>query len=89
MNFFVLIALVMILRVYKKPWVLALFYSVFGGAWALLTLSKIDSEDIVATLIAMVILYITSFIYFWLLNKFEETFWYWLILVIGLSIGLI
>lgn len=89
MNFFILAGLAMISRFYPKPWALALIYTLFGIVWGILSTSKIDSEQIVSFLIAGVIMYVLSFAYFWLLVKFEESFLFWIILILGLIIGMI
>ena len=80
----VLVALIKLLLVTKNPILCAGIYTIVKF---LLTL--LFGTPFIAVLIGSVIAFILSLIYFWLLNRFRDTGIFWLVLILGLVIGLV
>ena len=80
----VLIALVRLLIVTHKPLVCSTIYAVLVVLSGLLF-----GGQATAILVSGLIGFVTSTIYFWLLNRFDSSFIWWIILVAGALIGLV
>lgn len=64
-----------------KPLTSTLIYVVVIGTLSILTTTILDWNSF---LMKAGLAFILTFVYFWLLNKSRETFWWWLVMPIGL-----
>ena len=83
-NIFVLLALVKFLRVSGSVLTCAVLYAIFGFLIVL-----IFRNDVNQALMTGLVGGVLSFIYFWLLHKFGDSFFWWIILLGGAAIGLV
>lgn len=79
-----LIALLRVLVITEKPVLCAGIYAGVG-----LILSLFLGFGLMGSLVGALVGFILSFIYFWLLNKYNHGPAYFIILIIGLGIGLV
>jgi len=82
----VLIALIKLLLASHSPKLCAGLYTITA---VIINLSVNTSFDVVNFFIIAVIAFIFSYIYFWLLDRFEGSGWWWAILVGGIILGAI
>jgi hypothetical protein len=82
----ILIALIKLLQSIGKPWLIALIYTVLSFILVLVSGQQLNSDKIPLYLL---IAYAMSFVYFWLLQRTEETFWYWIILLGGIFLFMV
>lgn len=82
----VLIALIKLLLASHSPKLCAGLYAI---TVVIINLSVSTSFDIANFSIIALIAFIFSYIYFWLLDKFEESGWWWGVLVGGIVVGVI
>lgn len=80
----ILVALLQILRVTGKPIYCSAIY-----ASIIFIFSLILGESITAVLLGTTIGFVLSTVYFYLLDRFNDSGFYWPILIVGLFIGLI
>jgi len=83
-NIIILIALLQLLRVTGKPLYCSAIYAVLIFIFGL-----VFGDSITAVLISTAIGFALSTAYFNLLDMFSDSGFYWLILIVGLFIGLI
>jgi hypothetical protein len=81
---FILLGLVKFLRVSGSVITCAVIYGVMGFLFTLIFKNNI-SQALMTGLVGGAL----SFIYFWLLHKFEDSFFWWIILIGGVAIGLV
>ena len=79
-----LVGLVKLLLTTEKPELCAGIYAVFVFVFSLLL-----DAGLIASLVGSLISGALAFVYFWLLDRFRDTIWFWVTLVVGLVIGLI
>lgn len=79
---FLLIAFIKVLQATHKPALCAGFYA--GIALAFLLLFSQDDLPMLAVLVAGAIIFGAAFLYFWLLDKFEDSGLWYVILVVGM-----
>lgn len=83
-NVIILLCLLQLLRVTGKPFlcsgIYVGFYFVFG---------LIVGEPFLIHLLLSSIGFVWSSVYFYLLDRYSDSHWYWLILLVGLLIGTI
>ena len=80
----VLVSLVRLLIVTNKPLLCTGIYA------ALVTVGTVvGGGGIVAVIMAGAIAFVSAGIYFWLLNRFDGSFLWWIIMVLGTVIGLV
>jgi hypothetical protein len=84
----VLVSLVKLLNATDKPFLCAGLYTLFIFLFGLLWVFA-GSASFLALLIATVIRFGLSSLYFWLLYKAEEGFLWWVVFVLGIFIGLV
>jgi hypothetical protein len=77
-------SLVKLLIQTNKPVWCAEIYAAFVFIMAL-----IFGKPLIVVIIASAIAFCLAFLYFWLLNKFEDSGLFWLILILGLLVGLV
>lgn len=82
----ILIVLIKLLSTYGKPWLMALIYTIVSLLLVLVTGAATNTDRIP---LFILIAYLMSFVYFWLLYKTEETFWYWIILLGGIFLFMV
>lgn len=80
----VLVALLKLLINTERPGLCAGIYTVI-----VLLLNLMAGVGFIATILGTAIAGALAFAYFWLLNHFRDTAIFWLILIIGLFIGVI
>lgn len=88
-QFFILWGLATIQRKTNKPWLSAIIYTIIAIAFywisGELTIdtnyeAEFVSAEIVGNILGISIIYFPiSLLYFWLLEKFEDSGWYWVI----------
>ncbi len=79
-----LVALVKLLIVTDKPLVCACIYS-----GVRLFFCFVFGTPILVTLIGGVIGFGLALLYFWLLSRFRDTGWFWVVLCVGVLIGVV
>ena len=79
-----LAALVKLLIATDQPFLCSGLYTVIKFLIALAFGAQLGSALLFAA-----IAFVLASIYFWLLDYFDETFWWWIILLGGLAIGLV
>lgn len=79
-----LVALVKLLLATQNPALCAGIYAVVGMLFALLF-----GHSFLPVIISGGIGFALAFIYFWLLNRFQDTGVFWVVLILGLLIGLV
>jgi hypothetical protein len=79
----ILIGLVGLLRSTNKPFLCAGIYAVAGF------LINLMYSPLREVLMASMIGFFLSWLYFFLLDKFENSVWWWIILLGGLAVGLV
>jgi hypothetical protein len=80
----VLAALVRVLIITNRPLLCAGIYVSISFVFSLLS-----GSSFVYLLIASAISFGLAFLYFWLLDRFEESVMFWVILVVGLLVGVV
>lgn len=83
-NLLVLFATLKLLEQTNKPLQPAIVYSIARFIFGLMF-----SGDLMMTIIATLISFVLAYVYFWLLNKTSGSILWWLILILGLAIGLV
>lgn len=81
----ILVGLVRLLLVSQKP---LLCTGIYTACIALFTLIG-SSAPFGSLLLAIIMQGALAHLYFWLLHRFEDEFWFWVILVGGLAIGMV
>jgi uncharacterized membrane protein YjjP (DUF1212 family) len=77
----IILGLVGVLKRNHRPWLVALLYAVIKIFFLYLSGDIVSFFDII---VGGIIVFVISFLYFWLLDKFEEKiFWWIVILVVG------
>ena len=84
LKIFIIVALVKLLDATNKPFLCSGLYAVIVFSLGLLV-GGAPTEVIIGTAIS----FGTASIYFWLLNRVEDSLFWWIILVMGLPIALI
>ena len=84
----VLVALIRLLIATDKPLLCAGLYTFVGFALGLLAVIG-GQAPILALLIVTLIRFGLSSLYFWLLYRIGEGTWWWVVLILGLAIGLV
>ena len=79
-----LVALIRLLIVTDKP---LLCSGIYTAAVVLLSLAFRGPSLVI--LIAAPLAFAFSTLYFWLLSKLDDSLWWWVVLVLGLVIGLV
>lgn len=79
-----LVALVKLLLVVDKPMVCAGMYTGLRLIFALLF-----GNPLLAVLVSSAIAFALALLYFWLLSRFRDTGLFWVVLILGLGIGLV
>ena len=80
----VLIALIQILIQTNKPFLCSGIYGAIAALFGLFM-----GSGFAGALIGGAIAFVLSSVYFWLLDRFDSGFWFWIIAVGGLVIGLV
>ena len=80
----ILIAMVKFLRESQSPLTCAVIYGVLAFFFTI-----IFNNTLTQALIAGIVGGALSFVYFWLLHKFEDSILWWVILLGGFAIGLV
>ena len=80
----VLVALIKLLIVMDKPIVCAGIYTGIRLIFALLS-----GKPLLAVLLVSAIAFGLSLLYFWLLSRFRDTGVFWVVMILGLFIGLV
>ena len=80
----ILVGLLKLLIVTERPILCAGVYSGLR-----LILGLVFGEELIPDLIASAITFGLALLYFWLLNRFQGSSIFWLVLIVGLSIGLV
>jgi len=80
----VLIALIQILIQTNKPFLCSGIYGAIAAFFGLVL-----GHGFVGALVAGGMAFLLSSVYFWLLDRFDGSFWWWIIAVGGLVIGLV
>jgi hypothetical protein len=78
----VLIALIQILIQTNKPFLCSGIYGAIAALFGLFL-----GSGFVGALIGGTVAFVLSSVYFWLLDRFDGSFWWWIIAVGGLVIG--
>jgi hypothetical protein len=78
----VLVALVRLLIATNKPWVCAGVYAGIAAVSAMMS-----TGNLTTALVTTGIGFFGSGVYFWLLNRFDGSFIWWIILVVGIVIA--
>ncbi|MBN1815734.1 MAG: hypothetical protein JW828_00145 [Sedimentisphaerales bacterium] len=80
----ILVALIRLLTATEQPFLCAGLYAgvrclfavaINGPSWSILVFGAVA--------------FLLASLYFWLLDRFDETFWWWIIMVVGFGIGLV
>jgi len=79
-----LVGLIRLLTATNKPMLCTGIYTCASVAFALM-FAKPWLYIVIATPIAFGL----AFLYFWLLDRFEETGWFYVVLIVGLAVGLV
>ena len=79
-----LVGLLKLLHVSNKPLLCSGIYTSFTLAFGILS-----GIPLVSVLIASFIAFVLSSLYFFLLDRFQESGIYWVIMIVGLGIGLV
>ncbi len=79
-----LVGLIRLLVATNKPMLCTGIYTCAAVAFALMF-----GKPFLYILIATPIAFGFAFLYFWLLDRYEETGWFYVILTVGLAIGLV
>lgn len=81
----ILVALIKMLLITHKPLLCAELYIIVPFVF-----SMIYGEPFLYVIIGCIISFVLAYAYFWLLNKFEgQGIYWWIILIVGLLIGLV
>ena len=80
----VLIALIQILIQTNKPFLCSGIYGAIATLFGLVL-----GHGLVGAVVGGGIAFLLSSVYFWLLDRFDSGFWWWIIAVGGLVIGLV
>ena len=80
----VLVALIRLLIVMDKPIVCA---GIYTGARLIFAL--LFGNPLLSVLIGSAIVFGLALLYFWLLSRFQDTGVFWVVLILGLVIGLV
>ncbi len=83
-NVLILAGLIKLLLITENPFLCA---GVYSGLRFLIAL--IFGYPLLPTLIASAISFALALLYFWLLNRFQGSAIFWLVLILGLVIGLV
>lgn len=84
----VLVALIRLLIVSDKPLLCSGLYTFVGFALGLLAVMG-GQAPFLALLIATIMRFALSSLYFWLLYRIGEGALWWIVLIVGLAIGLV
>ena len=80
----ILIALIQILIQTNRPFLCSGIYGAIAALFGLLL-----GHGFVGAVVGGGIAFLLSSVYFWLLNRFDSGFWFWIIALGGLVIGLV
>ena len=80
----VVAALIKLLLETDKPLLCAGLYAVMASG-----LSLLFGHSLVATLVALAIRFGLAYAYFWLLARFQDSGVFWLIMILGIVVGLV
>jgi hypothetical protein len=80
----ILAALIRLLIATNNFWLCSGIYATLAAIGAL-----IGGAGILGALISGAVALVLSSVYFWLLNRFEESFLFWIIMIVGLLIGVV
>ena len=86
-NIIILIGLIKLLEATNKPLVCAIVYTIVVGLFAIIL--YFGSLTIAGLAIILGLKFLLAFIYFWLLQKLDGTFFWWIVMLGGFFIGFV